>query len=277
MEINAQKKFFSKRDALILLMEETSKAIDQMDMTLIKECLYFLYPENEEEDRAYIERTLPILHEKLGFNRPARTVRRSRPRMALVAVLIVLGVLMLASVVAYAAFGISIFDFFIYGTDEYWMIHVKTSEAIETVVPDLPASLIDYDVWGEAVAQSIKEMNVFPALPTVIPGGYEYVSTIDTSFEGFFSEKTYYFEHANGNYFKLILSTDYQDKMEAGNHVQKEAFNKKTIVHNGLEIALAQNYDSTSATWISGNCQVRLTGNCSKKELESMVYSIKEE
>ena len=275
MEINAQKKFFSKRDALILLMEETSKAIDQMDMTLIKECLYFLYPENEEEDRVYIERTLPILHEKLGFNRPARTVRRSRPRMALVAVLIVLGVLMLASVVAYA-FGINVLNFFIYDTKEYWMIHVKTPEVIETVVPDSPASLTDYDVWGEAVVQSIKEMNVFPALPTVIPDGYEYTSTFDVSIEGFYDEVEYVFEHPDGRFFKLVLSTDYQSEMEVGNHVQKEDFNRKIIFHNELEIALAENYGSISATWICGNCRVRLTGTCSLEELEVMVYSIEE-
>lgn len=273
MEINAQKKFFSERDALILLMEETSKAIDQMDMTLIKECLYFLYPENEEEDRAYIERTLPILHEKLGFNRPAKAVRRSRPRMALVAVLIVLGVLMLASVVAYA-FGINVLNFFIYDTKEYWMIHVKTPEVIETVVPDSPASLTDYDVWGEAVAQSIKEMNVFPALPTMIPEGYEYISITDTSFEGFFSEVTYHFEHANGNYFDLIVRVMDQDLLEVGSHIQKETFNENIICHDGFEIALANNFDSVSATWISGNCFIYIAGTCSMEDLENMIYSI---
>lgn len=274
MEINTQKKFFSERDALILLMEETSKAIDQMDMTLIKECLYFLYPENEEEDRAYIERTLPILHEKLGFNRPARTVRRIRPRMALVAVLIVLGVLMLASVVAYAAFGISIFDFFIYGTDEYWMIHVKTPEAIETVVPDLPASLIDYDVWGEAVARSIEEMNVYPALPKMIPDGYNYTSTTDTSFVGFYSEQTHTFEHDDGSFIQLIINVRDVEDIKSDFFVEKDESANQVIIHDGYEIALSQNFDSVSAAWISENCFISIVGTCSMEVLEAMISSI---
>lgn len=273
MEINAQKKFFSERDALILLMEETGKAIDQMDMTLIKECLYFLYPENEEEDRVYIERTLPILHEKLGFNRPAKAVRRSRPRMALVAVLVVLGVLMLASVVAYA-FGINVLNFFIYDTKEYWMIHVKTPEAIETVAPDLPASLTDYDVWGEAVARSIEEMNVYPALPKMIPDGYEYVSSMNTAYEGFYNEESFLYEHSNGLYFKLIVRSMEYDHVETESHVQKEEANKNTVFISGIEVAIAENYDSVSATWMSNNCNVRITGTCSIDELEMMVNSL---
>lgn len=273
MEINAQKRFFSERDALTRLLEETSRAVSQMDMVLVRECLYFLYPENEEEDRAYIERTLPILHEKLGFVPAARAARRSRPRMALVAVFIVLGVVMLASVVAYA-FGINILNFFIYGTDEYWMIHVNTPEAVETVAPDLPAQSGNYEVWGEAVVQSIEEMHVFPALPKLIPEGYAYVSITDTGFEEFFLETTYHYAHPDGRCFDLILRIMDYSLLEAGSHVQKEEFNERTVFRNGIEIALANNYDSVSATWISGNCRVSIIGIFTMDELEDMINSI---
>lgn len=274
MEIGAQRKFFSERDALTLLMEETSKTTDQMDMTLVKECLYYLYPENEEEDRAYIEKMLPVLHDKLGFNHQVKAVRRSRTRMALVAVLVVLGVLMLASVVAYAAFGINVLNFFIYDTKEYWMIHVKTTEAIETEKPDLPVPSTNYDVWGEAVALSIEGMGVFPELPKTIPNGYEHVSTIDNDMEPFYQEKVFLFKNADGNYIKLIIRVMDQSGVEAGSHIQKEEADQEIISHNGLEIALAQNYDSVSATWISGLCRVRITGTCTIEELKNMIYSI---
>lgn len=273
MEINTQKKFFSERDALILLMEETSKTIDQMDMDLIQECLYYLYPENKEEDCVYIEKTLPILHEKLGFNRPTKTVRRSRPCMALVAVLIVLGVLMLASVVAYA-FGINVLNFFIYDTKEYWMIHVKTPEAIATVAPDLPASLTDYDVWGEAVAQSIKDMNVYPALPKVLPDGYEYVSTMDTSIEGFYSERKYRYEHLDGSYIQLVINVRDIGGIDSKLFVEKDVSTNQIIIHNGLEIAISQNFDSVSATWLSRDCRISIIGTCSIEILKTMIASI---
>lgn len=274
MEIKAQKKFFSERDALTLLLEETSKTADQMDMTLVKECLYFLYPENKEDDRAYIEKTLPILHEKLGFKRPAKSAHRSRRRLALVAVIVVLGVLMLASVVAYAAFGINVLNFFIYDTKEYWMIHVRTPEVMETVTPDLPAPTTSYDVWGEAVVQGINEMNVSPALPKTIPDGYEYVSTMDAGLEPFYQEKKFLFENADGNCFELIIRAMDQSDVGTGSHIQKEEIDQEIISHNGLEIALAQNFDSVSATWISENCFICISGTYAMADLKAMVDSI---
>lgn len=273
MEINAQKKFFSERDALILLMEETSKAIDQMDMTLIKECLYFLYPENEEEDRAYIERTLPILHEKLGFNRPAKAVRRSRPRMALVAVLIVLGVLMLASVVAYA-FGINVFNFFVEGTKEYWMIHMKTeNEVVDTIAYHAPIEL--YEVWGDAVTDRLKEMDTIPPLPTSILEGYEFVSHAVEEVGDFFLVNTFEYKSTDkGDYIRLSIREHYVRESEYIEYFQKDNTTKTGEIINGIEYFFSQNYDVVNATWMIGRFQVTLSGTCSMEDLRRMIDTV---
>lgn len=273
MEININRRFFSEQDALKLLMEEMSKTEDRMDIALIRECLCFLYPENAEDDRAYIEKTLPVLHEKLGFGHRSRVVRRGKARMALAAVLVVMGVLLLASVVAYA-FGVNVLNFFIYDTKEYWMIHTQTQKITEPVDADLSVPSGYYDVWGEAVVQGMTEMNVFPALPQIIPDGYAYVSSLNTGLDGLFAEETYTFANPDGQFFDLIVSYHYRSDMESGNHVQKEVASTEIVVHDGLEIALAQNYNSASATWISDNCQIRLTGTCSMEELRMMIDSI---
>ena len=273
MEININRRFFSEQDALKLLMEEMSKTEDRMDITLIRECLCFLYPENAEDDRAYIEKTLPVLHEKLGFGHRSRVVRRGKARMALAAVLVVMGVLLLASVVAYA-FGVNVLNFFIYDTEEYWMIHTQTQKITEPVDADLSVPSGYYDVWGEAVVQGMTEMNVFPALPQIIPDGYAYVSRLNTGLDGLFAEETYTFANPDGQFFKLIVRSDYQGDIDSGRHVQKEIPSTEIVTHNGLGIVLAQNYDSVSATWISENCQVRLAGTCSMEELRMMIDSI---
>lgn len=273
MEININRRFFSEQDALKLLMEEMSKTEDRMDITLIRECLCFLYPENAEDDRAYIEKTLPVLHEKLGFGHRSRAVRRSKARMALAAVLVVMGVLLLASVVAYA-FGVNVLNFFIYDTEEYWMIHTQTQKITEPVDADLSVPSGYYDVWGEAVVQGMTEMNVFPALPQIIPDGYAYVSRLNTGLDGLFAEETYTFANPDGQFFDLIVRYDYQDDMESARHVQKEIPGTEVIDRNGFKIALAQNYDGVSATWISENCQVQLAGTCSMEELRMMIDSI---
>ena len=273
MEININRRFFSEQDALKLLMEEMSKTEDRMDIALIRECLCFLYPENAEDDRAYIEKTLPVLHEKLGFGHRSRVVRRGKARMALAAVLVVMGVLLLASVVAYA-FGVNVLNFFIYDTKEYWMIHTQTQKITEPVDADLSVPSGYYDVWGEAVVQDMTEMNVFPALPQIIPDGYAYVSRLNTGLDGLFAEETYTFANLDGQFFDLIVRYDYQDDMESARHVQKEIPGTEVIDRNGFKIALAQNYDGVSATWISENCQIRLTGTCSMEELKMMIDSI---
>ena len=273
MEININRRFFSEQDGLKLLMEEMSKTEDRMDIALIRECLCFLYPENAEDDRAYIEKTLPVLHEKLGFGHRSRVVRRGKARMALAAVLVVMGVLLLASVVAYA-FGVNVLNFFIYDTKEYWMIHTQTQKITEPVDADLSVPSGYYDVWGEAVVQDMTEMNVFPALPQIIPDGYAYVSRLNTGLDGLFAEETYTFANLDGQFFDLIVRYDYQDDMESARHVQKEIPGTEVIDRNGFKIALAQNYDGVSATWISENCQIRLTGTCSMEELKMMIDSI---
>ena len=273
MEININRRFFSEQDGLKLLMEEMSKTEDRMDIALIRECLCFLYPENAEDDRAYIEKTLPVLHEKLGFGHRSRVVRRGKARMALAAVLVVMGVLLLASVVAYA-FGVNVLNFFIYDTKEYWMIHTQTQKITEPVDADLSVPSGYYDVWGEAVVQDMTEMNVFPALPQIIPDGYTYVSRLNTGLDGLFAEETYTFANLDGQFFDLIVRYDYQDDMESARHVQKEIPGTEVIDRNGFKIALAQNYDGVSATWISENCQVQLAGTCSMEELRMMIDSI---
>ena len=193
--------------------------------------------------------------------------------MALAAVLVVMGVLLLASVVAYA-FGVNVLNFFIYDTKEYWMIHTQTQKITEPVDADLSVPSGYYDVWGEAVVQGMTEMNVFPALPQIIPDGYAYVSSLNTGLDGLFAEETYTFANPDGQFFDLIVSYHYRSDMESGNHVQKEVASTEIVVHDGLEIALAQNYNSASATWISDNCQIRLTGTCSMEELRMMIDSI---
>lgn len=193
--------------------------------------------------------------------------------MALAAVLVVMGVLLLASVVAYA-FGVNVLNFFIYDTKEYWMIHTQTQKITEPVDADLSVPSGYYDVWGEAVVQDMTEMNVFPALPQIIPDGYAYVSRLNTGLDGLFAEETYTFANPDGQFFDLIVRYDYQDDMESARHVQKEIPGTEVIDRNGFKIALAQNYDGVSATWISENCQIRLTGTCSMEELKMMIDSI---
>ena len=117
-------------------------------------------------------------------------------------------------------------------------------------------------------------MNVFPALPQIIPDGYAYVSRLNTGLDGLFAEETYTFANPDGQFFKLIVRSDYQGDIDSGRHVQKEIPSTEIVTHNGLGIVLAQNYDSVSATWISENCQVRLAGTCSMEELRMMIDSI---
>lgn len=272
MEIITQRKFFSDRDALKLLMEETSKTNDQMDIELVKECLYYLYPE-DEEDRKYIEKTLPILHDKLGFEDQTRTIRHNWSRLIGVAILVFMGTVLLASMVAYA-FGINVINFFVYGTNEYWMIHVNTPEIIETTDVDFPASLDCYEAWGDAIVKRVKKMDMSPALPKEIPEGYEYVSEKETSVYGFYDEWKYNFRNISGNEITLVLRVMKYGSVDAKSDIQKETGSEKLLHRNGLDIVMGQNFDSVSATWISGNCRISIIGNCTMETLETMINTV---
>ena len=73
-------RFSSEEDALKVVITESFKECEEMDMNLIMEGLYYLCPKNEAEDRAFIERTLPILQKKLGFESPEDLIRKERGR-----------------------------------------------------------------------------------------------------------------------------------------------------------------------------------------------------
>ena len=90
------RKYNSEEEALRIVLEESSKSMEEMDMDLITECLYYIYPPNEEEDRAFIDRTLPILLKKLGFKTPEQEAKKRR----LIKRLIVIGAFAIAIIIS---------------------------------------------------------------------------------------------------------------------------------------------------------------------------------
>lgn len=157
--MSSQWKFCSEQEALTILLRETCKASSGMDMNLVKECLFYLYPPNEKEDRAFIDRTLPVLRRKLGLEKPRERARR-RARIAGVAALIVMGVLMAGSLVAYAL-GFDVIAYFFHSAPEHWTVQLETGEPQEmAAVADLEVSPENYRMWGDAVAQEMANMEM---------------------------------------------------------------------------------------------------------------------
>lgn len=254
------------------MLRETSKDISEIDIDLVYECLYFLYPANEEEDRAFIDRTLPILRRKLGFDEPRNRLRK-RVRVALIAAVITVSVLLAGSLVAYAL-GFDIIAFF-RESAEHWTVQIQTEEvsgmpSAETL--DIP--LEDYRIWGDAVVQAIAEMGIRPDLPKEFPDKYTLTSTRHRRVEQFHEEFEALYECADNRFFKLVIRDYAYDLSKSGYQLQKDSSIQETIIHNGIEIGLAQNYDTVSATWITGNCSVRIYGTCTMETLEMMIDSI---
>jgi len=275
MESNMRRKFYSEREALPILLGETGKDENRMEIDLIKECLYFLYPEDEEADRAYIERTLPVLHEKLGFNKPVVHVRYRKLRLAAVATLMVLLVMLLASAIAYA-FGINIFNFFVYGTDEYWMIHVQTEKnaVVEPAESRAPVEL--YNAWGDAVTERLKEMDTIPPLPTSMLEGYAFVSHTYENFEGFYEIDTFrYTNSSQSSYLKLVIRRFGFDDAEHDEFLQKDKSVSLGEKIHGIEYYFSQNYDVTSVMWMMEEYEVTISGTCTIDELHSIIETVR--
>lgn len=241
-------------------------------MALVIECLYFLYPANEEEDRAFIERTLPILHRKLGFDKPERRVR-GKARVALIAA-IIMGVLLAGSLVAYAL-GFDIIAFFFRGEPEHWLVQVQTEEMSgKPSAENLDIPLENYMIWGDAVVQMIADMGIRPELPKKLPEGYSFTRAEIEIVDQFYDEIDVLYENDNGTHFKLIIRNYWYGFSGSDYQLQKDDSIEETIIHEGLEIGLARNYGTVSATWMTGNCSVRIYGTCTMDTLEEMVNSI---
>ena len=271
VQSNMRKEIHSENEALALLAEETGKDTDQMDMDLIKDCLYYLYPEDEEADRAYIERTLPILHDKLGFTKPKGRVRHGRLRIAVAAALATAGTLMTASVIA-LALGLNPLNFFVEGTDEYWMLHMRTSEQQTLIESDAEVYIEDYYIWGEALVQILQETGTYPRLPKDMPKEYEFVEVIDLGKEPFYWEYKFRYENNQGDCFYLILREI--GKNDTSDKIQTEPGDRTIENQNGVSVFYSQNYGVTSATWISQGCRVRIITEWNQAALIEIMSSI---
>lgn len=254
------------------MLRETSKDISEIDIDLVYECLYFLYPANEEEDRAFIDRTLPILRQKLGFDEPRKRLRK-RVRVALIAAVITVSVLLAGSLVAYAL-GFDIIAFF-RESAEHWTVQIQTEE-----VSDMPSAetldipLEDYRIWGDAVVQAIAEMGIRPDLPKEFPEEYSLASIDNKTVDSFFDELKALYVHENGQYFRLIIRNYRYGFSGSDYQLQKDSSIQETTMHNGIEIGLARNYDTVSATWMTDSCSVYIYGTCAMETLEAMINSI---
>ena len=244
-----------------------------IDVNLVVEALYYLFPENEEEDRAYIERTLPILHKKLKLDEPAKHVRHRKWSYAMVAILVILGVLFLASAVAYA-FGINVLNFFVYGTDEYWMIHIQPTggTSISTLSHQGPSE--NYDVWGEAVADMMSELRMTPQLPKWISEGYDCISIDDTSMGGVYNEILAIYKDSNAHEYWLIVRSCDNTIYESALWAEVKDSQSSIEQIGNIEVIYSENNNSYSATWVSDNYFIRITGTCSLVTLQRMVRSI---
>lgn len=244
-----------------------------IDVNLVVEALYYLFPENEEEDRAYIERTLPILHKKLKLDEPAKHVRHRKWSYAMVAILVILGVLFLASAVAYA-FGINVLNFFVYGTDEYWMIHIQPTggTSISTLSHQGPSE--NYDVWGEAVADMMSELGMTPQLPKWIPEEYSLTSVRSTNTPNTVSEIYAWYSKSDNEYFRLTLRLFKDTDRSITYYIEKDKEQAQIVYCNDLEILLAKNFEMVNATWITEGVYVHITGTLSMETLLAMIDSM---
>lgn len=95
-------RFSSEEEALRIVITESFKEREEMDMNLIMEGLYYLYPRNDAEDRAFIERTLPILRKKLGLESPEDHMRKIKKcRIVTISVIAIITTLIIGSIILY--------------------------------------------------------------------------------------------------------------------------------------------------------------------------------
>ena len=83
-------KFSLENEEVKALLPGLMERLENRDIDAFIARLYEMYPEDEAEDKAYIERTLPILRKKLGLDTPSKVERR---RTHIRRLLIILGVI----------------------------------------------------------------------------------------------------------------------------------------------------------------------------------------
>ncbi len=268
----------TSQDIERIMDEQLDLPAEEMDASLIHECLLYLYPEYEKgemsgakESKAKILKAVrEVSRERASRKNVAGQRRRSgRLRPVMVYLLVLMGIMLLGTAIAYAL-GYPVWNYVFHWEDEQVRIEIDVQSPVNTSDPIRPQQYHGVGK-GDAFDEKIKELQFDLALPQ-LPDQY-ILSNVDSDASGTFSNLLGLY--MAGEMEQLHIAIQKVDNAEAmvSKAIEKDG-NYEVYTISGTSCYLFTNIDYVEAIWVSPPYFVQIGGNLDRQELVDLLNTM---
>lgn len=251
---------------------------NEIDGDLLQECLLYLYPEyekgdipGEKESRDKILQFWREVKNEKDYTRDnmgeARLSQHLRP--AMVMLLVLLGVMLLGTAIAYAL-GYPIWNYVFHWGDEQVRIDIKIQAPVNS--PEASVAINHFGLGkGDAFDEKLKELQIDPILPR-LPEKYT-LTAVDSS-TGTTLSNVIGLYSAENIMLHISITKVYDANADVAEIVEKDSNEYEIIEMDRTSYYLFDNLDTSEVIWVSPPYIIQLGGDISKDELVSMIKTM---
>lgn len=257
-----------------VLFAELMKRSGEMNMSLVRDYLWQLYPDYDEYE--LVEQLRASFEEMRLRTLKLRSIRRKRHIRQAQTLMMFVFFLVAITGIGFA-FGINIWQVAYQWTTEHLFMNIEV--ASDAVYDDGVSSHDSYeyvaDTWGAEVHDLLVENNLYPALPTWIPERFEFESCEVIDFNSMNAVAITYSTENEENlivYIQVLsqirVESEYYDYQEISQEY-------KSIVNIGdVDYYIMDNLKNNKVYWIDNGVSVTISGIITTDEILSMIESI---
>lgn len=257
-----------------VLFAELMKRSGEMNMSLVRDYLWQLYPDYDEYE--LVEQLRASFEEMRLRTLKLRSIRRKRHIRQAQTLMMFVFFLVAITGIGFA-FGINIWQVAYQWTAEHLFMNIEV--ASDAVYDDGVSSHDSYeyvaDTWGTEVHDLLVENNLCPALPTWIPERFEFESCEVISEDRVLIIIGKY--NGKGNEYMTLnlqstpdipMGSEYQDYEEANSVYQS------TITIDNITYFVMNNLANNKICWFENGIAISISGTLTIDEIQQMLESI---
>ncbi len=257
-----------------VLFAELMKRSGEMNMSLVRDYLWQLYPDYDEYE--LVEQLRASFEEMRLRTLKLRSIRRKRHIRQAQTLMMFVFFLVAITGIGFA-FGINIWQVAYQWTTEHLFMNIEV--ASDAVYDDGVSSHDSYeyvaDTWGAEVHDLLVENNLCPALPTWIPERFTFESCEINQVDMILFVSAKYVgssdEHLN---IRLQLVPEIQSDTEYFVYQEADTECQSLINIDDTQYYVMSNLKNNKVCWLDNGVAVAISGTITIDEIQSMLESI---
>lgn len=254
---------------------------DEVDSSLVDDCLDYLYPDRTDKEYPDMEKTWQHILEKDGEQRktqnPKSHFRRLRP--ALVIAIVALMILSIGTTVCYAM-GVRLWDIVVsWANDSFYMNFNYTPDASQGLLEAAPFGSDDagtvlfadqYDLYSYALTEN----GIKATMPQWMPEGFENSLVLVSISDTYAIIQGSYVDEEGRQFY---MDVDWFPGIGGASFSRNNDEEPVVIRQGGLEFWMFHNGERSVLVWVEEPYSLTLDGDLTEEELRRMIDSMSEE